>query len=183
MGVEKLPLIAEAAVDAELKSGCPRLLLAAQCILESGWLSAAPGNNCFGIKSYSGEHGRQLLETREWLTDREAAAFLARGDGRTAELFHPEYADGRKLYFVHDWFATFASLTDCFVRRAALFSMAPYASFAAAYRLNGDFTAMVRGIGPIYATDPHYADRVLQIANQDNVSKAIADAWMEANLW
>src|SRR5437660_12429141 len=78
--------IAEAAVASERSTGCPAELQAAQCILETGWLNHAPGNNCFGIKFYAGAFGRQLLHTREWFTNTEAARFLALGDGRTAEL-------------------------------------------------------------------------------------------------
>src|SRR5579872_7370119 len=82
----KLRQIAQAAVASERATGCPAELQAAQCILETGWLSHAPGNNCFGIKSYPGESGRQLLHTREWFTDTGVRQFLASGDGRTAEL-------------------------------------------------------------------------------------------------
>src|SRR5215469_1251488 len=103
-----LRLIAEAAVVSERSTGCPAELQAAQCILETGWLKHAPGNNCFGIKSYEGAWGRQLLRTNEWFNDAEAARFLARGDGRTAALADPVQQDahGRKLYNVRDWFAT-----------------------------------------------------------------------------
>src|SRR5437762_5869262 len=119
-----LRLIAEAAVTSERSTGCPAELPAAQCILETGWLKHAPGNNCFGIKSYNGAFGRQLLRTREWFSDADAARFLALGDGRTAELANPVQHDprGRKLYHVEDWFANFATLGDCFARRAAMFS-------------------------------------------------------------
>jgi hypothetical protein len=83
-----------------------------QAILESGWLDHAPGNNCFGIKSYNGEYGRQLLSTTEWFTDAELKRFLALGDGRTAQLADPVAParhDGRRKYRVQDWFATFAA--------------------------------------------------------------------------
>ena len=77
-------LIAQAAVAAEKATHCPAELQAAQCILETGWLAHAPGNNCFGIKSYEGAAGRQLLASREWFNDAELDCFLSRGDGRSA---------------------------------------------------------------------------------------------------
>src|SRR6478672_13564702 len=146
-----LHLIAQAAVLSERSKGCPAELQAAQCILETGWLSHAPGNNCFGIKSYSGEYGRQLLATREWFTDEEVARFLSKGDGRTAVPAEPMQRDarGRTLYQVQDWFATFATLGDCFTRRAVMFTAGRYAKFATAYKENRDLEALVRSIAPI----------------------------------
>jgi flagellum-specific peptidoglycan hydrolase FlgJ len=41
--------IAEAAVAAERETGCPAEISAARGVVESDWLRAAPGNNCFGI--------------------------------------------------------------------------------------------------------------------------------------
>jgi flagellum-specific peptidoglycan hydrolase FlgJ len=174
----KLQLIAQAAVASEKATTCPAELQAAQCILETGWLSHAPGNNCFGIKSYAGEFGRQLLSTKEWFTDAELAAFLAPGDGRQATLAQPVQQDarGRRLYNVEDWFATFAVLGDCFARRAAMFSLGRYAPLAAAWRASRDLEALVRGIAPIYATDPTYADKVLSLIRNTDVQAAIVQA-------
>jgi flagellar protein FlgJ len=173
-----LRLIAEAAVASERSTGCPAELQAAQCILETGWLKHAPGDNCFGIKYYDGASGRQLLTTREWFTDAEAARFLASADGRTAEVAQPVQQDahGRKLYHVQDWFATFPSLGDCFAHRAALFSAGRYAPLAAAYKAGGSLEDLVRGIAPLYATDPAYADRLLALIGNAEVAAAIAAA-------
>ena len=176
-----LRLIAGAAVASERATGCPAELQAAQCILETGWLKHAPGNNCFGIKCYDGAHGRQLLRTREWFTDAEAARFLATGGGRTAEVTDPVQQDarGRKLYNVADWFATFATLGDCFSRRAAMFAAGRYAPFAEAYKAGGSLEDLVRGIAPIYATDPNYANAVLALIRNGDVQAAIAAARAE----
>jgi flagellum-specific peptidoglycan hydrolase FlgJ len=173
-----LARIAEAAVASERSTGCPAELQAAQCILETGWLNHAPGNNCFGIKSYEGVFGRQLLRTREWFTGSEAARFLAAGDGRTAVPAEPAQQDahGRKLYSVQDWFATFATLGDCFARRAAMFTVGRYAPFAAAYQAGGSLEALIRGIAPIYATQPGYADAVLALIGNPAVQSALAAA-------
>jgi len=176
-----LRLIAQAAVSSERITGCPAELQAAQCILETGWLSHAPGNNCFGIKSYDGAAGRQLLRTREWFTDGAAASFLSLGDGRIAELASPVQQDarGRKLYCVEDWFATFPTLGDCFARRAAMFGAGRYAPFAAAYKAGGTLEDLVRGIAPLYATDPGYADAVLALIRNAGVQAAIGAARAE----
>ena len=170
--------IAQAAVASEQATGCPAELQAAQCILETGWLSHAPGNNCFGIKSYPGESGRQLLQTHEWFTPKELLQFLARGDQRTAEPVTPERVDGRgrRLYSVQDWFATFETLGDCFAKRAGNFRSGPYARFAAAFQADRDLEALVHGIAPIYATDPAYAGKVLAFVHNSEVREALAAA-------
>jgi hypothetical protein len=87
--------IAAAAVQAEQSTGCPAEITTAQCILESGYLQHAPGNNCFGIKAYAGCFGTQLIDTHEWFTDAEAAKFLERGQGRAAVAIQP-VADQRR---------------------------------------------------------------------------------------
>lgn len=178
---DNLRRIAQAAVASAQATGCPAELQAAQCILETGWLNHAPGNNCFGIKSYPGEFGRQLLRTREWFTAAELRRFLAAGDGRTADLVDPPRQDatGRRLYSVQDWFATFATLGDCFARRAALFAGGRYAPFAAAWLANRDLEALVRGVAGIYATDAAYADRLLTLIRDPDVQAALAAARAE----
>jgi flagellum-specific peptidoglycan hydrolase FlgJ len=170
-----LELITQAAVASEKATGCPAELQVAQCILETGWLAHAPGNNCFGIKSYPGAFGRQLLFTREWFTDAECDRFLALGDGRTAEPAAPVQTDahGRKLYKVQDHFATFATLGDCFARRAAMWDKGRYAPFATAYKTDKDLVRLVRGIAPIYATDPAYAESVLKLIGCDDVQAVL----------
>jgi flagellum-specific peptidoglycan hydrolase FlgJ len=173
-----LPKIARAAVDAEGQTGCPAELMAAQCILETGWLAAAPENNCFGIKSYAGNFGRQLLRTKEWFTDEQLRHFLALGDQRHAEMDAavPPRSDGRKRYAVWDWFATFKDLGDCFAKRAAMWDKGPYSKAATAFKQGGGLEDLVRGIAPVYATDPKYADSVLGIIHQRDVQTAILQA-------
>ena len=178
---DNLRLIAQAAVASAQATGCPAELQAAQCILETGWLAHAPGNNCFGIKSYPGESGRQLLRTREWLTDAELRRFLAAGDSRNAVLVEPVLQDaaGRRLYSVQDWFATFPTLADCFAHRAAIFAAGRYARFADAWRANRDLDALVRGVASVYATDPLYADRLLSLIRDPRVQAALSAARVE----
>ena len=169
--------IAKAAVDAERATGCPAELLAAQCALESGWLKHAPGNNCFGIKAYTGA-GRQLLPTTEWLTPEQRDKWLAGMAGRTATLVEPVQTDhrGRNKYTVEDYFAAFATLADCFAKRGGMWDKGPYASHAEAFREKRDIDTLVRGIAPVYATDPKYADTVLSIIHRPDLKTAIEEA-------
>lgn len=168
--------IATASVASEKATGIPAAFVFAQCAQESGWLQHAPENNCFGVKSYVGEFGRQLLATKEWFTSVQLARFLAQGDGRSAV---PDDVPPRgvvRRYTVKDWFATFATLSDCFTKRATLFTTGRYAPFAERYASDGDLDALVRGVASVYATDPNYASEVLAIANEEKVVDAIERA-------
>jgi flagellum-specific peptidoglycan hydrolase FlgJ len=172
---KNLPLIASAALAAQKATGCPGLLLIAQCALETGWLNSAPNNNCFGIKEYEGCYGRQLLRTIEWFNDSELRWFLSKADGRTAEVAQGATFighAGRRKYAVQDWFATFESLGDCFAKRASLFATGRYAFAATKFKVDSDLNALIHAIAPIYATDPHYAESVLAIVNQPDVQAA-----------
>jgi flagellum-specific peptidoglycan hydrolase FlgJ len=177
---ETIKQLAEAAVHCELLTPtCPGEIPMGQAALESGWLDHAPNYNCFGIKSYKNEYGRQLLFTKEWFTDKELKYFLGLGDSRTANLVDPSVPprqDGRRKYKVQDWFATFACLGDCFAKRAQLFSAGRYAPIAAAYAIDKKLEKCVRSFSPIYATDPHYADTLLQIINQSDIQMALKTA-------
>jgi flagellum-specific peptidoglycan hydrolase FlgJ len=171
MADELLRSAARAAIACEVHTGCPAPLLVAQWAVESAWGKRAPGNNCFGIKARDGDE-RQLLLTREWFTDAELQRFIALGDGRDAAPTGRANAL-RKEYTVHDWFAKFPSLTACFDRRAELFRKGRYAPFAAKYDADGNVEALVRGIAPIYATDPGYADAILRVIGMQSTRQAL----------
>jgi flagellum-specific peptidoglycan hydrolase FlgJ len=175
---EALQSIARAAVAATRGTDCPAELVAAQAIIESGWLEHSPGNNCFGIKARQGDHDRQLLRTAEWFTDAEREAFLRGAEGRTAELVTPPEADrrGRKKYRCQDWFAVFPALADCFARRVLLFSIGRYAPIALEYRETGDLEQLVRKMAAVYATDPNYAPTILQFIRRPDLTAALEAA-------
>lgn len=169
-----LAAMAAAAVASEKATGIPAELSFAQCAVESGWLTHAPGNNCFGIKSYPGESGRQLLTTKEWFTPAEVAHFLSLGDSRTAVLdaaVPPQ--NGRNRYTVQDWFATFPDLAACFAKHAQLFATSRYRVALTSYQTSRDISRFVESISPIYATDPKYAALILSIVRQPNVQAAL----------
>jgi flagellum-specific peptidoglycan hydrolase FlgJ len=138
----------------------------------------------FGIKSFPGCHGTQLLATREWFSPSQAAAFTATNAARTAVMHAPQERDtiGRYLYDCQDEFATFPTLAACFAKRAELFSAGPYAPFAAAYRDTGDLNAYIGGIGPIYATAPNYAAMLREIIDEPSVRAALTAARATASI-
>ena len=176
-----LRFIAAAAVAAEKASGIPAELSCAQCILESGWLESAPGNNPFGIKVYQGAPGRQLLDTTEWFTHEELNHFLQLGDSRTATVFLrggvPQTSGARTLYRVKDWFAAFPALSDAFGRHAEMMlTVAAYQDATKQYQASGNLSVYVETIAKKYATSPVYATQVEQLIAQDNVKTALKTA-------
>jgi flagellum-specific peptidoglycan hydrolase FlgJ len=176
---QALLTIADAAVAAERTTGCPAEISTAQCIIESAWLTEAPQNNSFGVKAYAGCYGRQLLPTTEWFTDAECARFLAGDPARTATLKNadvPPNGSGRRESAVQDWFATFATLADCFAFHGALLQRGVYAGAWATYQANHDLDGYIQGIAAHYATDPTYAAQIIQLAHGPHVTADVVAA-------
>ena len=147
----KLQTAAQNAVACEKCTGLPAELTVAQWALESGWGLHQPGNNCFGIKAYSGCHGTQLLKTIEYVNG-------------VPECINAE-------------FATFASLEDCFVAHARLITQGrPYQDAWSKYKTSHDVLALIECIAPIYATAPGYAEMLTSIVQMPAVAAAIATA-------
>jgi flagellum-specific peptidoglycan hydrolase FlgJ len=163
------------AVDCEKATGVPCELILPQWVLESGWGQHSPGNNCFGIKVYPGCHGQQLLTTYEYFTERQLAEWLNHMEGRTAELSTGTFHDKRR-YKVKDWFATFASLADCFKKRAMLFTRSPYLPYLQQYNKDHQLFNFVKGICDIYSTDPNDHNVIMQIASMPEMIATIAEA-------
>ncbi len=173
-----LPKVAKASVVAELATGCPAEVIAAQCILESGWLDHSPSNNCFGIKEFPGCVGRQRLTTKEWFTLAEEEHFLSGTAGRVATKDGgvAARADGRERYTVQDWFATFKTLDACFTKRAEMWDKGCYASAACEYRQDRDLPKFVAAMAKHYATSPTYAQQVLSITCSPKLVAALKEA-------
>src|SRR5260370_16035511 len=176
-----LQCMAVAGVRAEAASGRPAELSTAQCILESGWLEFAPGNNPFGIKAYPAVPGRQLLDTTEWFTAAELDQFLALADSRTASVALksgvPQMSGQRTLYKVKDWFAKFTSLSDAFGRHAeVLLTGTFYRKATNQFKVDADLNAYVEAIAAKYATSPAYASQLEQLIAQPNVKAALKAA-------
>lgn len=175
---DKLSEAAVAAFAAERLTGVPAELSIAQWALESGWGSHAPQNNCFGIKRYPGCYGEQLLQTSEYFTEAQVKQFLAMGGGRTAELdmSAPAAADGRRKYQVRDLFATFPTPTAAFTRHAMMLTRGSYAAAFKAFTEGGGLEDYIKRIGPIYATAPGYAEKLIALIRKPETVLALNTA-------
>lgn len=166
------------AFKCEVATGIPSEMTLAQWALESAWGAHAPGNNCFGIKANPLSHqGVQLLRTREYFTTKEKDEWLIGLQGRTAELEDATFnKHGQQRYVCQDWFATFPSLAHCFIKRADLFKTPRYLEYFTKFKHDANLVSFVQHIAPIYATDPDYAQKVLQIASMPEVRSAVKEA-------
>lgn len=152
-----LKLIARASVIAELRTGCPAVVSAAQCILESGWLRVAPGNNCFGIKNTDRFVGEQYTITKEWIN----------GEWKIKRLA----------------FEVYPTLEDCFTDHAYLITGGfpgakrnCYAPAFATYQATHDLGQFITGISKYYATDPEYDAKITRLVCDRRVIVAIEEA-------
>jgi len=147
--IKRLEIAVKSSLESELRTKLPAELTLAQWALESGWGAHQPGNNCFGIKSYAGCYGIQMLSTIEYVNGVGTAMPQA--------------------------FATFPSLEACFEHHAALFTKSKsYAKAWSRYLADPNLETLIREIAVTYATDPGYADRLLQILAMTEVRSALA---------
>lgn len=151
--------IVKAAKRSQDATGCPAALTTAQAILESGWGSRIPNNNAFGIKSYKGAYGIQLVPTWEVENGKRVSRLLP--------------------------FATFHTLSDCFDKHASLITLT-YRQAWANYVKSKSIEGLIRDIAPgnptrpKYATDPQYASKLFQILNMPDVKAEIGDSHVPA---
>ncbi len=146
----QLQAAAASSISCERSTKVPAELTISQWALESGWGAHQPGNNCFGIKSYPGCFGVQQLKTVEVVA---GVATVVAGN-----------------------FATFASIEACFEKHASLFTAAPaYRAAWAQYLKSGETAMLIKQIAPIYATDPGYADKLLNLAAIPEVTACLAE--------
>jgi flagellum-specific peptidoglycan hydrolase FlgJ len=173
--LDAIARICESAVAVEKSGGCPAEMLVAQCYVESNCLQSAPANNALGFKSYPNEYGRQLLKTREWFTDDQAAEFAANLDGRSIVTLGPALG-AKKLYAITDWFATFPSLEACFARRAERWQAGQNLPWVLAFHQTQDLPTMLRAMATGYSTAPGYADALLSVLAMPEVQDGLAKA-------
>ena len=127
----------QAAVASSGNSGLPPGITVAQAILESNWGQsqlARDACNYFGIKAH-GEHDRVAYPTFEVV------------NGRTVRVA----AD----------FARYASIEECFADRDRIILGA--ACYADARAARSDPQRFARALARHWATDPKYAEKLLQI--------------------
>lgn len=139
--------IAKAAIACERATGCPAELSAAQCIFESGYLTRAPGNNCFGIKADQHGSGTQYVLTHEYL-------------------------DGRWIMMPQS-FETYKTLEDCFADHARLLQHGMYSGPWLRYQLDSNLDTYIAGIAAHYATDPNYRASISAMAHSSAVQIAV----------
>lgn len=145
----------DAAQASAAQLGVPPELLIAQAAHETGWGRSVPrlpdgrsSHNLFGIKTGSTWHGQRVvqstLEVVDGVTVRQQAAFRA----------YDSFADA---------FADYAALVTTSPRyRTALAQSASPAGYLEGLQAGG------------YATDPHYADRVLAVLEGPTLRQSLA---------
>jgi flagellum-specific peptidoglycan hydrolase FlgJ len=156
MTPEVLSKIAEASVATEKSTGFPAIISAAQCILESGGLQHAPGNNCFGIKDTDRQPGCQYVFTNEFIHGIQTRCKLA--------------------------FEVYPTLAACFLDHAMLLTGGYdpahpncYAPTWGRFRQHGDEWLFIQEMAKKYATDPGYAYKLLSLMTS-RLAAAIDDA-------
>lgn len=137
-------LIKDGAIKAQEKYGICASLTMAQAILETGWGEHAPENNMFGIKwTPRCGYDKQLLITKEFL----------KGTMRT----------------IRDYFRSYNSLSDSvydhamfLVQNSRYKNLLGVKDYKVACRL-------IKEDG--YATDPNYAQQLIQLIEENNLNK------------
>jgi flagellum-specific peptidoglycan hydrolase FlgJ len=146
----QLQAAVSSSVACQRRTKVPAELTISQWALESGWGEHQPGNNCFGIKSYPGCFGVQQLKTVEVIA---GVRTVVAGN-----------------------FATFPSLEACFEKHATLLTTGrAYGASWSHYLKSADPQMLIREIGPIYATDPQYANKLLQVISMPEVGACLAE--------
>lgn len=140
-----LDQIAAAAVDCERATGIPAELTTAQCILESGWLTVAPKNNCFGIKHTSGPDNYCL----------------------TSEFLNGKW-EKKQLDF-----QAYPSLQACFAAHAELLKGGPYAVAWLEFLADHQLDSFMGGVAKRYATDPAYFSKIQLLAHSPSIDACI----------
>jgi flagellum-specific peptidoglycan hydrolase FlgJ len=153
----RLHEVARIAVALEAQTGCPAQLMIAQWAVESQWGAKPVGHsNYFGIKMAPRHTMCCTVTTTEVVDGERVKMDLAFAD-------YPSLADSCKDFA---WLIT---------------EGAPYKAAWQTYQGGRDLHGLIAAVAHTYATDPHYASIVSQIAGQANVAQAIAAARQEAS--
>ena len=152
----RLQEVARIAVALEAQTGCPAQLLIAQWAVESMWGAKPVGHaNYFGIK-------------------------MAQRHAMCCTVTTTEVVDGERVKMDHA-FADYPSLAESCKDFAWLITQgSPYKAAWAMYLAGRDLHGLIAAVAGTYATDPHYASIVSQIAGQANVVQAVAAGRQEA---
>lgn len=130
------------AQDAQRRTRVPAAVTLAQFGLESGWGQHMPpgSNNPFGIKAVAGAPSVTVM---------------------TSEF------QGGRFVRVPQKFAVYTSLAQAFLAHAILLST--HEAYAPAMAKLPDVQAFVMFMGHVYATDPNYAQKLLQLIQADGL--------------
>lgn len=134
----------EAAKKVEAETGIPALFQLAQAILESGWdlqpivVDGVNSYNIFGIKWYEGCGYPYVTALTK------------------------EYANG-KWVTIKAKFKKYSSFDECFRDHANLLQKSLYKTALDKFKKDGDLVAYVNSVSKVYATDPNYAKKILNI--------------------
>jgi flagellum-specific peptidoglycan hydrolase FlgJ len=174
-----LKRIAAAAVSLEKEMGIPAELTTGQCIIESGWLAKAPGNNPFGIKAPMSSATYQILETEEELTGTQIRA-IANSGKRIVDMGPVQ--NGRRRVKIQDRFMVFKSLEEAFSYYGKMLIGGTYFSPRwQRYLAHRSIPRLLRDMSgadgqPPYFTSQSYVGLFDQITGQRNVKDALAEA-------
>ncbi|WP_425307311.1 glucosaminidase domain-containing protein [Ammonicoccus fulvus] len=136
--------IAPHAREAKHAFGVPAAVSMAQSAQETGWGRSAPGNNYFGVKC----HGRPASVVKYDCIDHRTN----------------EWENGEKIE-ITDSFRTYASMRDSVMDYANF--LKSNSRYAPAFRFSNDPDAFARELQVAgYATDPTYADSLIDIMKQ-----------------
>ncbi len=170
-----LEKIAKGAVSLERAMAVPAELCAAQCILESGWLQYAKGNNAFGIKAGKNQPFTEFL-TREVWTDKELAYYEKQGVRIQSKK---RREDGLWNVMCYLKFRAFATIEDSFLAYGELLLEGKnFKDRFKRYLEHKNVDQLLRDMQgedgkPKYAKDTEYVGQVRRIMNQQNVQQAI----------
>lgn len=149
---QRLEEVARIAVSLETETGCPARLMIAQWALESQWGAKPAGHaNYFGIKKADRHTKCCTVTTREVVGGKSVVETLEFADYDSLEDSCRDYA----------WLIT---------------KGAPYRAAWGQFQGDQDLAALVVAVARVYATDPGYSQLAAAIAEQANVTGAIASA-------
>lgn len=141
----------------EDKTGLNAYAILSQCALETGWGKHCPGNMMFGVKARKGtpEHQRQLLLTTEYSSSPNLQFPVI--------VSITKQPNGLYKYRVKDWFRKYDSPEESFQDHADLFQRVK--RYARAWEVRHDAIKFFNAIQGIYATDPNYSKKLINIYN------------------
>ena len=153
-----------AAAQASSKaSGLPAGITVAQAALESAWGSSElsrRANNYFGIKAH-GKHPSIEMPTVEYAIDGSAGATPAQRPTNVGCSPMPERVRAK--------FAAYADMAECFnCRDRLILNGSVYAETRACAHAP---EAFARALAKHWATDPKYAEKLLRIYRENNLSR------------